>query len=182
VHSKEYIVTEFPLQIVRFSPRNVSLLQFHSSRQEEGREFASRFAADGADSDSFVRPRVYTIGPTEWLLIDCRTENVRRSLSASAGRALVRITDVSAAFASLRIKGGAARATLMSDISAPRIIECGRPGDYVRTRLAQIDVVLQCIGTDTFELHVDSSLVDYLESWLKAQYHARTPAASASSQ
>jgi heterotetrameric sarcosine oxidase gamma subunit len=178
----QHIVTESPLRIVRFSPRNVSLLQFYGSRQEEGLEIATRFAADSADSNPLIRPRVYAIGPTEWLLIDCLTEGTRRILRASAERVSVRITDVSAEFASLKIEGSAARAVLLSDMAPSGTIHCGRPGEYVRTHLGQIEVILQCVATDVFELHVARSLVDDLESWIKAQYCARFPASSASSQ
>jgi sarcosine oxidase gamma subunit len=51
-----------------------------------------------------------------------------------------------------------------------------RPGQYARTRLGQVEVVLHCISMDAFELHVDRSVVDHLEAWLLAQYEAQSPA------
>ena len=42
-------------------------------------------------------------------------------------------------------------------------------GQYVRTRLGQVEVVLHCLGEEIFELHVDRSLADYLQGWLAAR-------------
>jgi sarcosine oxidase gamma subunit len=42
------------------------------------------------------------------------------------------------------------------------------PGDHLRTRLAQITVLLKCVRRDAFDVHVDRSLASYLSAWLNA--------------
>jgi heterotetrameric sarcosine oxidase gamma subunit len=170
-------MNESELLITRLSPRSASLLQIHGADLREAGPLAARVLGDPNPQHSSVSgPRAYVIGPTEWLLIDYSLGEVRRQLSRDLGRALVRVTDLSGAFTSLRIEGAAARTVLASDIGAPWMSAAGRPGQYARTRLGQIEVVLHCISTDAFELHVDRSVVDHLETWLLAQYEAQSPA------
>lgn len=166
-------MTESDWQIMRFSPRSVSLLQIHGNHGERARLLAAKLGAACAESGSTASARAFSIGPTEWLLVDFSLDEVRRRLSTGFGRMLMRITDVSAAFAALRIDGTAARTILASDIGSPRAVDFGSSGHYVRTRLGQIDVVLQCRGPEAFEVYVDRSLAEYFEAWLRAQYHAR---------
>jgi len=172
-------MTEFAMVITRLPPRDVSLLQIHGS---DIREIGPRIAGILSSSDTQCGPiaeqRIYSIGPTEWLLIDYCLEDMRRRLSADLGRALVRMTDVSAAFTSLRIDGAGARTVLGSDIGAPWAAATSRPGQYARTRLGHIEVILHCIGADSFELHVDRSVADHLEAWLIAQHETHAPSRS----
>jgi heterotetrameric sarcosine oxidase gamma subunit len=81
----------------------------------------------------------------------------------------MRLTDVSAAFTSLRVEGTAAREVLAADVGAPWIPQRGRPGQYGRTCLGQVEVVVHCLTEEVFELLVDRSLADYLEGWLAAR-------------
>jgi len=169
-------MNESELLIARLSPRNTSLLQIHGGDIREASPLAARVLGDPDPALSSVSgPRAYVIGPTEWLLIDYSPGEVRRQLSRDLGRALVRVTDLSGAFTSLRIEGAAARTVLASDIGVPWIAANARPGQYARTRLGQIEVVVHCVGADAFELHVDRSVVDHLEAWLLAQYEAQSP-------
>jgi heterotetrameric sarcosine oxidase gamma subunit len=169
-------MNESELMIARLSPRNASLLQIHGGDIREASPLAARVLGDpDTDRSSVSGPRAYVIGPTEWLLIDYSLDDVRRQMSRCLGRVLVRVTDLSAAFASLRIEGAAARRVLASDIGAPWMAATARPGQYARTRLGQIEVVVHCVGSDAFELHVDRSVVDHLEAWLLAQYEAQSP-------
>jgi heterotetrameric sarcosine oxidase gamma subunit len=170
-------MNESELLITRLSPRSTSLLQIHGGDVHEAAPLAARVLGDpDPGRSSLSGPRAYAIGPTEWLLIDYSLDDVRRYLSGDLGRVLVRVTDLSAAFTSLRIEGAAARTVLASDIGAPWVAVTGQPGQYARTRLGQIEVVLHCIGTEAFELHVDRSVVDHLEAWLIAQHEAQSPA------
>ncbi|MDB6008592.1 MAG: sarcosine oxidase gamma subunit [Gammaproteobacteria bacterium] len=169
-------MNESELLIARLSPRNTSLLQIHGGDIREASPLAARVLGDPDPAlSSICGPRAYVIGPTEWLLIDYSVDDVRRQMSRDLGRILVRVTDLSAAFASLRVEGAAARTVLASDIGAPWMAATARPGQYARTRLGQIEVVVHCVGTDAFELHVDRSVVDHLEAWLLAQYEAQSP-------
>ena len=162
-------------QVTRLRARNVSLLQIHQQDSAKLALVAGRpFGDAGSGYSEGAGPRAYAIGPTEWLLIDYSPQQVRRCLIEDLGRALVRVTDVSAAFASLRVEGHAARAVLASDIGTPRAVQDSRPGQYVRTKLAQVDVILHCIGADAFELLADRSIAEHLEGWLVAQYEAQS--------
>jgi heterotetrameric sarcosine oxidase gamma subunit len=167
-------MNESELLIARLSPRSTSLLQIHGGDIREASPLAARVLGD-PDRSSVCGPRAYVIGPTEWLLIDYSLDDVRRQISRDLGRILVRVTDLSAAFASLRVEGTAARTVLASDIGAPWMAATARPGQYARTRLGQIEVVVHCVRADAFELHVDRSVVDHLEAWLLAQYEAQSP-------
>jgi len=162
-------MNERELLITRLPPHALCLVQIHGSDLAQvGSLISGAVAAPGNSSTATAGPRVYAMGPTEWLLVDHSLDDVRRRLSAGLGRIMVRITDVSAAFSSLRVEGSAARALLASDIGAPRAA-AARPGEYARTRMGQIDIFLHCVGPNSFDLHVDRTLVDYLHAWLDAQ-------------
>lgn len=164
-------MTESELRITRVGLRSASLLQIHPDDLQDWAPLAAGGLGELAVGRSATEgPRAYSLGPTEWLLIDYPLQDVRRRLSADLGRALVRVTDISAAFTSLKVEGAGARAVLASDIGAPWAAHSSRPGQYVRTRLGHVEVVLHCVGPDSFELHVDRSLADHLESWLAARY------------
>ncbi len=169
---------ELELRVTRIPARSVSLLQIHHSDSRVLAPLAARsFGAAGSGHSETAGPRAYAISPTEWLLVDYPLQEVRRRLAGDSGRALVRVTDISAAFVSLKVEGSAARAVLASDIGAPGMAQSSRPGQYVRTRLAQVDVILHCVGADAFELLADSSIAEHLEAWLEAQYRAHSPPA-----
>jgi heterotetrameric sarcosine oxidase gamma subunit len=169
------------LLITRLSPLTLCLVQVHAGDlAQAGALISGALGVLGEGSTATEGPRVYATGPAEWLLIDYSPDEVRRRLSAGLGRVMVRVTNVSAAFSSLRVEGSAARALLTSDIGAPRAATAARPGEYARTRLGQIDLLLHCVGSNTFDLHMDRTLVDYLEAWLSAQYQAHSPSAQCS--
>ncbi len=169
-------MTQIEFQITRVPMRSVSLLQVHQDDSPEMATVAARsFGSAGPGNSATTGQRAYAIGPTEWLLIDYPIQELRRRLTEDLGRALVRVTDMSPAFVSLRVEGYAARAVLASDIGAPWAAQDARPGQYVRTRLAQADVILHCIGADAFELLADRSIAEHLEGWLAAQHKAQSP-------
>ena len=161
---------ESTLVITRLTPRSVALLQLHPASPEDVVPLVTG-AATGTDaSDSGQARQVFSVSPSEWLLMNYPLHELRRRLGGHTGRGLLRLTDVSAAFISLRVEGPAAREVLAADIGAPWMPQRGKPGDYVRTRLGQVDVVLHCLGEELFELHVDRSLAHYLEGWLAAAW------------
>jgi heterotetrameric sarcosine oxidase gamma subunit len=163
------------LRITRTDSRSASLLQIHPEDCGNLAPLVAAFGNQPAGHSATEGPRAYSIGPAEWLLIDYPVQDVRRQLSGYLGRALVRLTDVSAAFASLKIEGAAARTVLASDIGAPWSVQRSEPGQYVRTRLGQVEVVLHCVGPDAFELHLDRSVADHLEGWLAARHAQQSP-------
>jgi hypothetical protein len=46
-------------------------------------------------------------------------------------------------------------------------------GEYARTHLGDIAVILQCTGWESFELHAGRDPLDRLESWIRHRYLAR---------
>jgi heterotetrameric sarcosine oxidase gamma subunit len=160
-------MTELELRITRVGLRSASLLQIHPDDAQNVAPLAASTLGESRPGHSATEgPRAYSLGRTEWLLIDYPLQDVRRRLGADLGRAMVRVTDISAAFASLKVEGPGARAVLASDIGAPWAAHSSQPGQYVRTRLGHLEVVLHCVGHDSFELHVDRSVADHLEAWL----------------
>ena len=169
-------MTEPELRITRVGLRSASLLQIHPDDAQNMAPLAASTLGESRVGQSAIEgPRAYSLGPTEWLLIDYPLQDVRRRLGADLGRALVRVTDISAAFASLKVEGAGARAVLGSDIGAPWAAHSSQPGQYVRTRLGHVEVVLHCVGHDSFELHVDRSVADHLEAWLAARHAEQSP-------
>jgi heterotetrameric sarcosine oxidase gamma subunit len=148
------------LCITQLPARNLSLLQVQGGYDGELESLGDHLQTLGAGEDG---PRAYSLGPTEWLLLDVSRQHIRRSLG-ELGRVLLRVTDVSASFSLLRITGSAAR-----DLLAGR---CSR------TRLGQAEVIVQCAGGDSFDLYVEESLSQYVQAWLRA----RLPAARSTVQ
>jgi heterotetrameric sarcosine oxidase gamma subunit len=168
-------MAEHEFQTTRVPVCSVSLLQIHEGGSAEVAPLAARSFGDaGPGQSKTAGPRAFAISPTEWLLIDYPVQEVRRRLAEGLGRALVRLTDISAAFVSLRVEGNAARAVLASEIGAPWAAGGSQPGQYVCTRLAQVDVILHCVGAEAFELLADRSFAEHLEGWLAAQYAAQS--------
>ena len=161
---------ELQLVITRLGPRNVALLQIHPAEPADIVPLVTGAGVQAvAGDDPALATQVFSVGPSEWLLMNYPLHELRRSLGGREGRGLMRLTDVSAAFTSLRIEGTAAREVLAADIGAPWIPQRGKPGQYGRTRLGQVEVILHCLTEEVFELHVDRSLADYLEGWLAAR-------------
>jgi heterotetrameric sarcosine oxidase gamma subunit len=165
---------ESELLVTRLPSLSVSLLQIHGATVQTAELFATRIlGSQGKHRSPTAGPRVYSIGPMEWLLIEHSINDLRRRLKEGDPRTFARLTDVSGAFTSFSIRGAYARIVLASDIGAPLAVSTAEPGHYARTRLGQIDVILHCTGENAFEVHVDRSLADNFESWLAAQQSAR---------
>jgi heterotetrameric sarcosine oxidase gamma subunit len=150
--------------IARLPAPTVTLVQLH----------APQFAAPGS-SPGWIRCAqqptdgpgwACAIGMGEWLIFGESAPTIEARHHTAGDAALHRISDVSAGFAAFRLEGPQARCLLCTDVGAPQSVRDARPGDWVRTRLAQITVILRCAGVDVFELHVDRSLSAYLEGWL----------------
>jgi heterotetrameric sarcosine oxidase gamma subunit len=150
-------------------PRSITCLQLYRDCNESGVSRVSR-VLEGCRE--MTGQRAYSIGPTEWLLMGCGLNELRQKLGATEPQPWFRLTDLSAAYASLEAEGTHVRTVLGSDIGAPWIAMNSLPGDYARTRMAQVEVIVHCTAAHSFELHVDGSLVEHLQGWLKAQYAA----------
>ncbi|HVW69890.1 MAG TPA: sarcosine oxidase subunit gamma family protein [Steroidobacteraceae bacterium] len=158
------------LTITRMDLQSASLLQISPEDHSDVARLAARaFGNHPAGHSAAHGPRAYSIGPTEWLLINYSVDHLRRQLRTGLGRAHVRLTDVSAAFTSFKVEGSAARTVLANDISSSWVAHGSQPGQYVRTQLGQVEVLLHCVGPDAFELHVDRGAAEYLKGWLDAR-------------
>ena len=166
----------------RLPQPQVCLVQIHGDLPRLGSLAARALGVSDRGRTAISGPRAYVMGLAEWLVFDESAEQVRHRLMDRTGPCLLKISDFSGAFSTLRVAGEGARALLASDIGAPGAVAMARTGDYVRTRLAQVDLLLHCVGPDSFDLHVDRSVGDYLEEWLTAQCGAHCaeggPAAS----
>jgi heterotetrameric sarcosine oxidase gamma subunit len=166
----------------RLPPPEVCLVQIHGDLPRLGSLVDRALGVSDRGRTAISGPRAYVIGPAEWLVFDESVEQVRHRLIDHTGPCLLKISDFSGAFSTLRVAGQGARALLASDIGAPGAVAMAQAGDYVRTRLAQVDLLLHRVGSDSFDLHVDRSVGDYLQEWLMAQHGAHCaeggPAAS----
>src|SRR5262249_20320998 len=113
--------------------------------------------------------RILCIAPGEWLIVsdDYTASSLRARLESDLPKHGLALVDVTDALASLEIRGSAARDVIAKGCGIdfhPRSLPTGR---CVRTRFAQIAVVIDCIDdSPRFELSVARSYLDYLHSWL----------------
>jgi heterotetrameric sarcosine oxidase gamma subunit len=155
---------EGAVSIRRLPASTVTLVQIH------GQQFAAL-----ASSPSWIRcaqePAAEAgwacgIGLGEWPIFGESAPIIEARHHSAGDDALHRISDVSAGFAAFRLEGPQVRHLLCTDVGAPQSVREARPRDWVRTRLAQITVILRCVAADVFELHIDRSVSTYLEGWL----------------
>jgi sarcosine oxidase gamma subunit len=155
------------LLIRRLPAGAASLLRLHGEHLGPATESLDRHLAGTVRGRTAVRgPRAFALGEAEWLLIDYPRESVRRSLRL-LGRALVQLTDVSCSLVSFGIEGPASRSVLGIDGDRIWSAAARNSGEYARTRLGDIAVIMQCIGRESFELHTDRDPLDHLESWIR---------------
>lgn len=159
---------DLELLVTRLPALRVALLQLHGASVQTAEQFAACVLGNHCERRTPTEgPRVYSIGPMEWLLIDHSIFEVRRLLRNGVARSFVRLTDVSNAFTSFSIRGTHTRTVLARDIGAS--LSAAEPGYYASTRLGQIEVILHCTGENTFAVHVERSLASDFESWLAVQ-------------
>lgn len=113
--------------------------------------------------------RVLCVGPGEWLIVsrEHTASALREHLQPDLpnhGLALVDLTD---GLTGLEVRGLAAHEVLSNGCGLDLHPRNFPPGRCARTRFAQIAVVIDCLdATPRFELHVASSYLQYLHSWL----------------
>jgi heterotetrameric sarcosine oxidase gamma subunit len=158
------------ISINRLALTHIALLQVQGAPGGEAAQIAARIlGVSSADFSPVSGPRAFALGPTEWILVDFPPNELRRRATVNLARLIWRVTDVTGAFASLRIQGSDAAVLLLSDIGAPSLPAAAQPGRYAKTRLGQVDILLHCISEDVYEVLVERSLVAHLETWLAAQ-------------
>jgi sarcosine oxidase gamma subunit len=169
----QYAMKEEELLIRRLPTRTASVLRVHGEYLGQVAENLHRQLTGTALGSAAMRgPRAFALGRAEWLLIDYPKENVRRSLPL-LGRALVQLTDVSASLVSFGIEGPASRSVLGIDGDRIWTGNARTSGEYARTLLGDIAVIVQCTGRESFELHTGRDPLDHLESWIRHRYMTR---------
>lgn len=190
------------LQITQLPARNLALLQVTGTDEEALSCLVDRLLSEGEQkTPAHACPRAYEISATECLLVDFPRHHIRRSLR-DCGRVLLRLTDVSSAFALVRVAGTAMGSLLEMELEALRgalggrgsaartglpcrcglTTQCGHSPQCGLLRLGEAQVLAQCTGGDSFDLYVVRGLSTYLESWLRARWVAHFPAVGSTPQ
>jgi sarcosine oxidase subunit gamma len=113
--------------------------------------------------------RVLALGPGEWLLMSDSMDgaDLHASVAASAVAQGIAAIDLSDGLAGLELEGTAAPDVLATACGLDLHPNAFAAGACTRTRLAQLRVVIACTrSAPTYELHVGTSYLPYLESWL----------------
>jgi sarcosine oxidase subunit gamma len=161
-----------PLQVTVAHKRTLtearSWLPEHSAGQKSvnigGRELPGEVGATLSAS-----PRVLCLAPGEWLLISDEKSLPSEMLAAPglAQQGLV-LTNVTDGLAVLAVRGSAARDVLSKACGLDFHEFVFTVGRCARTRLAQISVIVDCLGDPPgFDLYVPRSYLRYLADWLE---------------
>jgi sarcosine oxidase gamma subunit len=167
-------VSTSPFNILHLPERSILLLEIEDSHIDKIESWNQRFFGPSSPGQAALQgPRAYSLGSTEWLLIDCSREYLRRSIKGLS-RTLLRVTDLTRSLASLRVAGSMTRTVLASggDI---KWIPWSEPGHYGPMRLGRVPAIVQCVGYDTFELFVIRNRSARLEEWLYARHKDHVP-------
>lgn len=106
------------------------------------------------------------LGPDEWLLVGGGDDLGTRLEAAFRGH-FVTLTDVSDAYAIVRLAGPAARDVLAKGCGLDIHDSVFPPGKVARSLLAQAEAILHRTATETFDIYVARSYADYLWRWLE---------------
>jgi sarcosine oxidase gamma subunit len=170
---EEHTVKEHEFLIRRLPARTAALLRVHGGRLESTAEKLNRlFDGTTFGHAALHGPRAFSLDAAEWLLIGYPRDAVRRTLRL-LGRTLVQVTDVSSSLVSFGIEGSASRSVLGINGDPIWTGIAQNSGEYARTRLGDVAVVLHCTGWNRFELHADRDPLDRLESWIRHRYRVR---------
>jgi sarcosine oxidase, subunit gamma len=113
--------------------------------------------------------RVLCVGPADWLIVsqEHHVPGLRDQIEQELPKQGFVLSDLTDGLAALELRGASARDLLSKDCGLdlhPRMFPAGR---CVRTRFAQIPVVIECLESPArFELFVARSYVRYLDSCL----------------
>jgi len=123
-------------------------------------------------------PRAFNLSETDWLLVEHSLQDTRRRFLAGEGRrSQVQLVDVTGSWASVLIEGHRARAALAATTNAPQLLKGVQPQQYIGVRLEAIEVIVQCVHAQGFQLYAERKSVSYLQKWICAadQGRAMTP-------
>ena len=115
-------------------------------------------------------PAKYWLSPDQWLLASdsLSAAELLQQLESELGGQLYLAIDLSSGLACFSMKGPAARILLAMGCGVDMHPSAFRSGQCVRTRFANVALVIAAVGKNSFELFVDRSLAGYLEEWIAA--------------
>ena len=115
-------------------------------------------------------PAACWLGPDQWLFTSENkpvAEILEHIEGALAGQ-LYAATNMSSGYACFAISGPAARIALAMGCGIDMHETALTVGRCVRTRFAQVPLIIVATGTSDFDLYVDRSYANYLQDWLTA--------------
>jgi sarcosine oxidase gamma subunit len=145
----------------------VSLLEIHGSEPLDADSDVCAVLA-GANVQT-TGPRAYRVAADQWLLVDCELGDARRRLGRRLRNCSMRITDVSGTFSCYRFEGKSACQVLAGNPRSPGAEGLTAPGQYIRTSLGEVEVVLQYIETAVYNVYFNGSAVFDLMEWLESR-------------
>lgn len=115
-------------------------------------------------------PMACWIGPDQWLLT---SENkpvaeILEYIEGALSGQLYAATNMSSGYACFAISGPAARIALAMGCGIDTHESALTAGRCVRTRFAQVPLIIVATGNSDFDLYVDRSYENYLQDWLTA--------------
>ena len=112
--------------------------------------------------------RVLCVAPAEWVLVarePWSTISQQHAVRPSTGLVLLDVTD---AYATLKVRGGAAREMLSKGCGLDLHPQAFPPGRCARTRFAQLPLLIDHVDdAQGFDLYVARSYVRWLAEWLQ---------------
>lgn len=115
-------------------------------------------------------PMAYWIGPDQWLLTseNKSVAEILEHIEGALSGQLYAATNMSSGYACFAMSGPAARTVLAMGCGIDMHETAFTTGRCVRTRFAQVPLVIVATGNSDFDLYVDRSYANYLQDWLTA--------------
>ena len=113
-------------------------------------------------------PAAHWLGPDQWLLTSDTqaAEDIRCHIDRTLSGQLHAATDISSANVCFALKGPAARTVLAMGCGIDMHQGEFTPGQCVRTRLANVQLLIVAVEEIRFDLYLDRSHALYLADWL----------------
>jgi sarcosine oxidase subunit gamma len=114
-------------------------------------------------------PTSYWLSPDQWLITsDTRSsKDIISHIQGELSGQLYAATDMSSSNACFALSGPAARTVLAMGCGIDMHISSFSKGHCVRTRFANIPILIAAVEDNQFDLFVDRSLGRYLADWIK---------------
>jgi sarcosine oxidase gamma subunit len=156
------------LKCTRLEPR--CLLLVHGSREAIKDMLDLSAYRDNIEHLAAVAgPRAFILSETAWLLVEHSLQEMRRRfLSGDGGRAQLQLVDVTQRWATILVEGPRARGALAAATNVPELLKSVEPQQYAGVRLERIQVIIQCIHAEGFQLYAERHFVSSIQEGLVA--------------